>query len=29
MGDVDWIDLAQYTHRWQDVVKAVMKLQVP
>ena len=28
MGDMDWIDLAQYMERWRSVVNAVMNLQV-
>jgi len=27
-GDIDWIDLAQDTDRWQAIVNAVMKLWV-
>ena len=29
MGGMDWIDLAQDRDRWQALVNAVMKLQVP
>jgi hypothetical protein len=25
----DWIHLAQYTDKWQDLVNAIMNLQVP
>jgi hypothetical protein len=28
-GGMDWIDLAQTTDRWQDLVNAVMNLRVP
>jgi hypothetical protein len=28
-GGMDWIELAQDRHRWQILVNAVMKLQVP
>ena len=28
-GGTDWIDLAQDKDRWQTLVNAVMKLQVP
>jgi hypothetical protein len=28
-GGMDWIDLAKYRDRWQDLVNAVMNLQVP
>ena len=27
--DMDWIDLAQVSDRWQALVKAVMNLSVP
>jgi hypothetical protein len=29
MGGMDWFDLAQDRDRWQALVNAVMKLQVP
>jgi hypothetical protein len=28
-GDMEWIELAQDTDRWQALVNAVMNLQVP
>jgi hypothetical protein len=28
-GGMDWIELAQYRDRWQALVHALMKLQVP
>jgi len=28
MGGMHWIDLAQYTERWQALVNTVMNLQV-
>jgi hypothetical protein len=28
-GGMDWIDLAEDTHRWRAVVNAVMNLRVP
>jgi hypothetical protein len=28
-GGMDWMNLAQDRNRWQDVVNAVMNLQVP
>ena len=28
-GDKDWIDLAQDRNRWQALVNAAMKLQIP
>jgi hypothetical protein len=29
LGDVDWIDLAQYRDRWRAVVSAVMNRRLP
>ena len=29
LGDMDWIDLAEYKERWRPVVNAVMNLWVP
>jgi len=28
-GGIDWVDLAQKSDRWRDVVNAVMNFQVP
>ena len=28
-GDMDWIELAQNSDRWQALVNAVMNLRVP
>jgi len=28
-GGMDWIDLAQDTHRWRALIKVVMNLRVP
>ena len=29
MRGIDWVDLAQKSDRWRDVVNAVMNFQVP
>jgi hypothetical protein len=28
-GATDWIHLAQYTDKWQDLVNAIINLQIP
>jgi hypothetical protein len=28
-GDIDWIDVAQNTERWRELVKEVMNFRIP